>query len=64
MSGVPDGALAGILLEALNSLRHAVDSTSGEKEHPGSLLMLAEHVRLALAGLGLFGISSAAGGLC
>src|ERR1700691_4509121 len=51
MSGVPDGALAGILLEALNSLRQAVDSTSGEKEHPGSLLMLAERVRLALAGL-------------
>ncbi len=53
MSGVPGGALAGILLGAVNSLRHAVDSTSGAAEHPGSLLTLAERVRRALAGLAI-----------
>jgi len=50
MSGVPSGALAGILLGALNSLGRAVGSTSGEAEHPDGLLMLAERARRALAG--------------
>ena len=49
MSGVPSGALAGILLGALNSLGRAVGSTSGEAEHPDGLLMLAERARRALA---------------
>jgi long-chain acyl-CoA synthetase len=43
------GALAGILLGALTSLRTAVDSTSGEPQQPDSLLALAERVRRALA---------------
>ena len=50
MSGVPSGALAGILLGALKSVGHAVCSTSGEAEQPGGLLTLAERVRRALAG--------------
>jgi long-chain acyl-CoA synthetase len=50
MSGEPRGAVAEILLGALGSLGHAVDSTSGEPEHPGSLLTLAERVRRTLAG--------------
>ena len=50
MSGVPNGALARILLGALNSLGHTVDSTSGEAVHPDGLLTLAERVRRALAG--------------
>jgi long-chain acyl-CoA synthetase len=49
MSDAPRSALAGILLGALSSLGHAVDSTSGEAEHPDSLLALAERVRRTLA---------------
>jgi long-chain acyl-CoA synthetase len=49
MNGRRCGALAEILLGALRSPGHAVDSTSGEAEHPDSLLSLAEHVWRALA---------------
>jgi long-chain acyl-CoA synthetase len=53
MSGAESGALAGLLLGALRSLGHAVASTSGEAAHPDDLLVLAEHVRGALAGQGI-----------
>ena len=43
------GALAEILSDALKPARHAVASTSGESQQADSLLVLADHVRRALA---------------
>jgi long-chain acyl-CoA synthetase len=43
------GALAEILIDALKSASHAVESTSGESQRGNSLLALAERVRHALA---------------
>jgi acyl-CoA synthetase (AMP-forming)/AMP-acid ligase II len=43
------GALAEILLDALQSANHAVANTSGESQQGDSLLALAERVRHALA---------------
>ncbi len=43
------GALAEILVDALKSASHAVESTSGESQRGDSLLTLAERVRHALA---------------
>src|SRR5580704_2332839 len=43
-----NGALAQILGGALTSLRHAVESTSGERSHPSDLPTLAGRVERAL----------------
>jgi long-chain acyl-CoA synthetase len=47
------GILAEILDDALNSLGHAVESTSGERQLPSSLLALADRAGQALIGCGV-----------
>lgn len=47
------GILAENLDDALRSLGHAVESTSGERQEPGGLLALADRVRRALTGRGV-----------
>ena len=47
------GILAGLLDDALKSLGHAVESTSGERQEPGDLLALADRAGRALAGRGV-----------
>ena len=44
------GILAESLDDALRSLGHAVESTSGERQEPGGLLALADRVGRALTG--------------
>jgi acyl-CoA synthetase (AMP-forming)/AMP-acid ligase II len=44
------GILAASLDDALRSLGHAVESTSGERQEPGGLLALADRVGRALTG--------------
>ena len=47
------GILAESLDDALRSLGHAVESTSGERQEPGGLLALADRVGRALTGRGV-----------
>ena len=47
------GILAESLDDALRSLGHAVESTSGERQEPGGLLALADRVEQALTGRGV-----------
>jgi hypothetical protein len=47
------GILAESLNDALRSLGHAVESTSGERQEPGGLLALADRVEQALTGRGV-----------
>ena len=47
------GILAESLDDALRSLGHAVESTSGERQEPGGLLALADRVGRALTGCGV-----------
>jgi long-chain acyl-CoA synthetase len=47
------GILAESLADALSSLGHAVESTSGERQEPGDLLALADRVGRALTGRGV-----------
>ena len=47
------GVLAGSLDDALRSLCHAVESTSGGRREPGGLLALADRVGRALTGRGV-----------
>ena len=47
------GILAESLDDALRSLGHAVESTSGERQEPGGLLALADRVGGALTGRGV-----------
>jgi long-chain acyl-CoA synthetase len=47
------GILAESLEDALRSLGHAVDSTSGERQEPGGLLALADRVEQALTERGV-----------
>jgi long-chain acyl-CoA synthetase len=47
------GILAESLDDALRSLGHAVESTSGERQEPGALLALADRVGRALTGRGV-----------
>ena len=47
------GILAESLADALSSLGHAVESTSGDRQEPGGLLALADRVGRALTGRGV-----------
>jgi long-chain acyl-CoA synthetase len=48
-----NGILSEMIGDALRSLAHAVESTSGDRQEPGNLLALAERAERALTGRGV-----------